>query len=105
MEPIMGPYQESGRNNKLFYHTLKLYFTYVQKKKKNASMQAHNELLAFPAAFTVRLKHSDNWTKKEHWCGSTVITHIIPCASPGKVKCGISKNHVTVQQKVLWISI
>lgn len=32
MELVMGPCQESGWNNKLFYHTLKMYFTNLKKK-------------------------------------------------------------------------
>lgn len=32
MEPITGPCQESGGNNKLFYHTLKMYFINLKKK-------------------------------------------------------------------------
>lgn len=45
MEPITGPCQESGWNNKLFYHTLKMYFINL---KKYISVWVHNEGPAFP---------------------------------------------------------
>lgn len=48
-ELIMGLCQESGWNNKLFYHTLKMHFPNLKKKKKKkqASMRVHNESCAF----------------------------------------------------------
>lgn len=50
MELIMGPCQESGWNNKLFHHTLKMYFTNStkNKKQKTTSMRLHKESSAFP---------------------------------------------------------